>query len=65
MRNALAIAIICSLAAIIAAFFVGGRYVAVGVGSPDGSMLYVVDRFTGAIRFCLGTQCAPSKPQSN
>jgi hypothetical protein len=65
MNRRLAIAIIYSVAAITAAFLVAGRYTAIGVGSKDGSMLYVVDRFTGQVRFCLGTQCQYEKPNSN
>ena len=45
------------IAALISAFLVGGRYQAV---STD-KIVYVIDRFTGEVRFCAGRSCKFSR----
>jgi len=66
MNDGLKIALVLSVAAIIAAFLVGGRYTA--VGGQRGSevpLLYVLDRFTGNVWFCVGVTCRQSSPILN
>jgi hypothetical protein len=54
MMNATIVAdAIVALAAIVASFLVGARYVA----AATGSSLYVVDRFTGIARECSLGEC--------
>jgi hypothetical protein len=47
-------AIILGVLAIIAAFVVGGRYSL----TSQGNMAFVVDRFTGSVRFCSREECS-------
>jgi hypothetical protein len=41
--------------ALVAAFFWGGRYTVVG----QGNLIFIVDRFTGAVRSCQIDGCKP------
>lgn len=60
------VAVIVSVAAIIAAFLIGGRYTAVGASRGDQTpIVYVLDRFTGNVWFCGGLVCRQSGPISN
>jgi len=68
MVNGLKIAVLASIVAIVSAFLIGGRYTA--VSGPRGQGLpfvYVIDRFTGSVHFCLGPKCYQSSfgPQSD
>ena len=46
-------AVVLGMLAIVAALLAGGRYTV----TQQGSMAYVVDRFTGAVRFCTREEC--------
>ena len=66
MSEALKIALVFSIATMISAFLIGGRYTAVaGPRGNDVPLVYVVDRFTGNVGFCNGAVCRQSSPFSN
>ncbi len=66
MNDGLKIALVLSVAAVIAAFLIGGRYTAVsGLRGGEVPLVYVLDRFTGNVWFCAGTVCRQSGPISN
>jgi len=69
MINGLKIAVVASVVAIVSAFLIGGRYTAVsGLRAGQGlPFVYVIDRFTGSVHFCLGPKCYQSSfgPQSD
>ena len=48
-------AAILAIGAIVAAAIFGGRYTI--IGSRD-RLVYVVDRYTGAVKYCAVDQCA-------
>jgi hypothetical protein len=54
MSDGLKIAVVVSLAAILAVFLFGGRYAVVGSASSSLPGAYIIDRFTGSAQFCLG-----------
>ena len=58
MYNLLA-ALIIAFALVLAAFVVCGRYTAL---TGEKGSAFVVDRFTGSVAFCLGSQCYLVKP---
>lgn len=57
MKNVIAAAVI-GLALIVAAGMSGGRYRTVG---GQGGVIYVVDRFTGSVRYCRMDECRESR----
>jgi hypothetical protein len=60
------VGVIVSVAVIIAAFLVGGRYTAVGASRGEQTpIVYVLDKFTGNVWFCGGAVCRQSGPISN
>jgi len=62
MSDGLKIAVVLGLAAILTAFLIGGRYTIVASATGPVGGAYVVDRFTGSIRFCVPGNCMASKP---
>jgi hypothetical protein len=55
------IAAVC-ITALASAAILGGRYQAVGGSGGDTAVVYVVDRFTGDVRFCVERTCASTQP---
>jgi hypothetical protein len=47
-------AVILGMLAVVAAVLAGGRYTV----TQQGTVAYVVDRFTGAVRFCTQEECS-------
>jgi hypothetical protein len=66
MNDGLKISLIVSMAVIIAAFLIGGRYTAVSAQmGTEVPLVYILDRFTGNVWFCRGETCRQSSPISN
>ena len=50
--------ILLAVSIIAAGFLIGGRYQAVPVARADAfGIVYIVDRFTGGAKYCLGLDC--------
>jgi hypothetical protein len=49
--------IILSIGILLAGFFFGGRYTVGMVGTKDAAAVYVIDRVTGEVRFCVARGC--------
>lgn len=50
--------ILIAISIITAGFLVGGRYQTVPIPRDDAfGLIYIVDRFTGDAKYCLGIDC--------
>ena len=50
--------ILLAVSIIASGFLIGGRYQAVPVARSDAfGIVYIVDRFTGGAKYCLGIDC--------
>jgi hypothetical protein len=50
--------IVLAVSIITSGFLIGGRYQAVPVARADAfGLVYIVDRFTGSAKYCLGIDC--------
>jgi hypothetical protein len=57
IATGLKIAVVVSVAAIISAELIGGRYTAAPIGNEVVFGIYIVDRFTGSAWLCRGEAC--------
>ena len=58
MDKTLRMALLISVAMIITGFLIGGRF---SVSLTKDGYLYIIDKYTGSGRFCLGKSCYSMK----
>jgi hypothetical protein len=67
LTDAFRIALVLGFVVIVSVFLINGRYTIVASASNTLPGAYVMDRFTGVVRFCAGVICkyavAPSLPR--